>query len=648
MNKKIDNSNGSLVKNIDFKHYSRLFWEKKLWIILITLLGSIAWLFVYPSIIYEAELMTFSSVVRFDDPRASSTATGIGRGFGDIEGESRIRIIETTNFLKSIVDSLKLNIRSKTLGVGRDRIFKRIELGENIGYGNYRLKKEKNLLKFYYSNSGAGMDNKLIEQIEFDGKAIIPVTINNIYLEVNTDIFDNRDEIFFKCYPDKNVLQSLKSKLDLKMNRRQTLLRIQYQDTDPLLGCEITNLITEKFLKKSLAIKQAKTRSALKAVEEQLIISKRELSEAEESLRRFRERNPQIFLAGNTVQFNQDLASNELKLQTISNEIKQINNLIEEKDSKTDSRDKNIVYQEILAYLVGKNVPGIVALNDQYQSEALSLDNLMTQGYSQENYKIKEINSNLESLRKKIDQRVKDYLDEKNNEYLRINELIDNSESRLKSVPLKELQLAKLQREVNAKESVYTNVLLRYNEIKVAVASITPDVFLLEEAVVPIIYKGFSEKIKKYMVMVFGPFLSFFFAIGLLVLQDLVWRKARSEKDMEKILKLPVLTNIPVIDSIEKIPSEIDAKKKVDSKLITMDYSPSIEAETFRNLRTRLILNKPQNVKQRYILTSLMPDDGKSLVSSNLAVTFAQLKQPTLLIDADMRRGVLTWKVLII
>ena len=54
----------------------------------------------------------------------------------------------------------------------------------------------------------------------------------------------------------------------------------------------------------------------------------------------------------------------------------------------------------------------------------------------------------------------------------------------------------------------------------------------------------------------------------------------------------------------------------------------------------RDILNNNSKNKS-LIVASLTPGDGKSLFSSNLAITFAQQKLPTLLIDCDLRRGVI-------
>ena len=63
--------------------------------------------------------------------------------------------------------------------------------------------------------------------------------------------------------------------------------------------------------------------------------------------------------------------------------------------------------------------------------------------------------------------------------------------------------------------------------------------------------------------------------------------------------------------------------------------------ENFRVIRTNLLANASttQNKPQIIMVASALPQEGKSLVSSNLALSFAQMGEKTLIIDADLRRG---------
>ena len=62
-------------------------------------------------------------------------------------------------------------------------------------------------------------------------------------------------------------------------------------------------------------------------------------------------------------------------------------------------------------------------------------------------------------------------------------------------------------------------------------------------------------------------------------------------------------------------------------------------SEIFRTLRTNIqFINSKKSLKT-LLITSTLPGEGKSWVSANLAVTFAEAGKKVLLIDADMRKG---------
>ena len=62
-------------------------------------------------------------------------------------------------------------------------------------------------------------------------------------------------------------------------------------------------------------------------------------------------------------------------------------------------------------------------------------------------------------------------------------------------------------------------------------------------------------------------------------------------------------------------------------------------AEIFRTLRTNIQFINSKKTSKTLLVTSTMPEEGKTWVASNLAVTFAQAGKKVVLIDADMRKG---------
>ena len=74
-------------------------------------------------------------------------------------------------------------------------------------------------------------------------------------------------------------------------------------------------------------------------------------------------------------------------------------------------------------------------------------------------------------------------------------------------------------------------------------------------------------------------------------------------------------------------------------ELITQTDPKSPISEIFRTLRTNIQFMTSSKKLQVVQVTSTFPGEGKSYVSSNLAVTFAQAGKKVIIIDADMRKG---------
>lgn len=122
-------------------------------------------------------------------------------------------------------------------------------------------------------------------------------------------------------------------------------------------------------------------------------------------------------------------------------------------------------------------------------------------------------------------------------------------------------------------------------------------------------------------------------SIGLLFLLDRLDDRVNSFSEVEALFEEPVLV---------QIPREKPASRHGQLKLIEREDSRYPFAEAYRNLRSSLFyMTGPAPRPKLLLLTSSIPNEGKSLTAANLAITLANSGSSVLLVDADLRKGVL-------
>tara|TARA_Y100000768_G_scaffold97014_2_gene70654 strand:- start:240 stop:2612 length:2373 start_codon:yes stop_codon:yes gene_type:complete len=84
----------------------------------------------------------------------------------------------------------------------------------------------------------------------------------------------------------------------------------------------------------------------------------------------------------------------------------------------------------------------------------------------------------------------------------------------------------------------------------------------------------------------------------------------------------------------------LGGEKGIKRKIITRDNPKSPISESYRGLRTNILLSNTKEIKS-ILISSAGPGEGKTTTVANLAITFANLGRKTLLVDTDLRRPVI-------
>lgn len=112
---------------------------------------------------------------------------------------------------------------------------------------------------------------------------------------------------------------------------------------------------------------------------------------------------------------------------------------------------------------------------------------------------------------------------------------------------------------------------------------------------------------------------------GVILFYDTTTSPIRSRSQIDNSLGLPIRGEL------------VRANRNENGKLVNHLVSGSAVVEGYRRLRTNLIYSASENNKRLWVVTSANPDEGKSTVISNLALSLAASDLKVLLIDADLR-----------
>jgi capsular exopolysaccharide synthesis family protein len=248
----------------------------------------------------------------------------------------------------------------------------------------------------------------------------------------------------------------------------------------------------------------------------------------------------------------------------------------------------------------------------------------LSESYTDENQRIIDAKASLASLRTGIiPSAMSTYLSELRRREQSIKATVAQSSKDLRSIPVRTIEEQRLKRQVEASAELYRNLNLKASEAMLAEKATVPDVEVIDAAVAPLL----PTKNTALIIILGALAAALALGAGVAILLDQLDKRFRYPEQATNDLGLFVLGVVPVVASAKK-------RKSVDTAAQVV--------EAFRTIRMNVRYAADPARPLAFTITSPGPGDGKSLISSNLALSFAESGARTLLIDADIRRGELS------
>jgi capsular exopolysaccharide synthesis family protein len=193
-----------------------------------------------------------------------------------------------------------------------------------------------------------------------------------------------------------------------------------------------------------------------------------------------------------------------------------------------------------------------------------------------------------------------------------------------------------LTEEYESNRHMYESILARLREAAVDAGLDSADISVVDLASLPMGPSSMSPVTMAELGFVFGLFAG----LALALLLERMDTRMRDSKQIQDLLGVPAIAIVPQTNWKSKGP-EPDASSGPE---ILWDARSSF-AESMRVFRTSIQLSSTSRESRVIAITSCQPGEGKSTLSMNLAAALAQGGKKVVLVDTDMRRPSVYWRL---
>ncbi len=417
------------------------------------------------------------------------------------------------------------------------------------------------------------------------------------------------------------------------------IIRITATADRPEMAERMANAVANAYRIENITARNRMVMESRRFVEEQLATLERKLSEAEEALRAFKEREGQVFLAEEAKAALETFTKLEEEYNAVlrrkDETAKQIQAL-SRGDGDADGQIGRIFTEEPNALL------GILnnKLMDLLQERSTLLIN-----YTVQHPKVQELQRRIANVKAEMTRELASKLKTLNDREAALKAQIDRYRERYLAFPKAAIELNRLEREVKVNSDLHATLKIKHQELLIKSAEQIEEVTIIAPAVAP---AGPVNAPNTGLNLMVGSLMGVFLGVVLAFARESFDTSIGTIEGVEDFLKVPVLGVIPQFDDREL---EEAAKASLPpntprgtienfSKLICLIDPKSVLSESLRSLRTNIQFASMDRRVKSILFTSAGLGEGKSTCVINLAITLAQEGQRVLLVDADLRRPI--------
>ena len=531
------------------------------------------------------------------------------------EIETEMVVLRSRTMAESVVDTLSLRADvTAPRGAQRNELFERLRAGRDAAAGEWSIRPRADGVEVTpIDRPGETKRFGRGETLRFSG---VEAVLTREALEA--------DELRLDIAPYADAVRHFQRTISVaRPNREADVVRIGYTGTDSVVVRDVVNTMVRHFIRRRQQEQSTEAVNMVGFLNEQIDTLTLQLTSAEEALRDYSENSGIIAMSAQAESWVTRLADLKAQRDLADAERRALSALVANDGAASAGGSyRNIVgFPSILTSPSGSEL--LRSLNEAENARAELL-----QRYTPENEEVRMQTQRIEELEDQLRGVATTYLEGLTETVTSLDRLLAGYSVELREIPEQEIRLARLRRQADVLEEIHTLLQTRVKEAEIAAAVHDASVRVVDPAIVP----TRPVRPRPKLSLAFATALGLGLGIAGAVLRDHADRTVRTREELQQTQPgMPILSVIPRART-----TRVNGPSRI---AVVEGESPS--AEAYRQLRTNLSFARPGMPQQVLVMTSPTPGDGKSMTSTNLAATLAQQGARCILIDADMRRGLL-------
>ncbi|MFC2116971.1 GumC family protein, partial [Bacteroidota bacterium] len=562
----------------------------------------------------------------------------------DVNLQNEIRVLQSSNLIKKTLNEMGLEVSyyiqedklPKTLSFSLTDIYTEspimIIMDRNhaqpintlfyvkiLNDKEFQIAAEQNEVWLYNYNTESY--NKQIDEFNFGGKFRFGDDIQHDHFSFKMLLNSNFDpakylgkDLFFRFNNMNDLVKVYQNSLSVEsISLEATTAEVNFVGDNIQKSIDFVNGIIAKYIEETLNDKNYLASNTIQYIDKQLTNISDTLNVTENQLQNFRrsynimnvdEQSERIYIQLHSLETERDDVNRQLSL------LHQMRDYFE-----SNKNTSTIIIPSSMGIndpLLNSLIQELITLNSEKEQ--------MIRNNQIRNPRLQTLNSSIENFTNSISENLNFSINTTTSELQVINNKIATLNDEFARLPQTQRKLLGIERKFDLTQGVFTSLMEKRIQAEIAKASTLPDCKVIEPA-----YFINIASPKKIISFVIAIFLGLFFPTSYILLRRYFSDIITEKDDLNRYCSLKHIGYIP--------------EQKKNSENVMLDSPSEVISESIRSLRSNIDFFLLGEKNKIILVTSTLPQEGKSFTALNLATSFAQANSKTLLIRFDLRKS---------